>query len=49
MTCTRATPARAEAWELSKRIMREVGQSPDGIEGATAFVEKRAPNWAPPD
>jgi len=39
----------ADAWALSKRIMREVGQSPDGIEGATAFVEKRAPNWAPPD
>ena len=39
----------AEAWALSKRIMREVGASPDGIEGATAFVEKRAPNWAPPD
>ena len=38
----------AEAWALSKRIMREVGASPDGIEGATAFVEKRAPNWAPP-
>jgi len=29
--------------------MREVGRSPDGIEGATAFVEKRAPSWAPPD
>ncbi len=39
----------AEAWALSRRIMREVGTSPDGIEGATAFVEKRAPNWAPPD
>lgn len=39
----------AEAWALSKRIMREVGRSPDGIEGATAFMEKRAPNWAPPE
>jgi enoyl-CoA hydratase len=39
----------AEAWALSKRIMREVGASPDGIEGATAFVEKRAPKWTPPD
>jgi enoyl-CoA hydratase len=39
----------AEGWALSRRIMREVGRSPDGIEGATAFVEKRAPNWAPPD
>ena len=28
--------------------MREVGASPDGIEGATAFVEKRAPDWAAP-
>ena len=34
-----------EAWALSRRIMREVGQSPDGIEGATAFAEKRAPVW----
>ena len=39
----------AEGWALSRRIMREVGSSPDGIEGATAFVEKRAPTWAPPD
>jgi enoyl-CoA hydratase len=39
----------AEAWELNRRIMREVGSSPDALEGATAFVEKRAPNWAPPD
>jgi len=33
---------------LSRRIMREVGASPDGIEGARAFVEKRPPVWAPP-
>jgi enoyl-CoA hydratase len=39
----------SEAWDLNRRIMREVGSSPDAIEGATAFVEKRAPNWAPPD
>ena len=38
----------SEAWDLNRRIMREVGSSPDAIEGATAFVEKRAPNWAPP-
>lgn len=38
----------AEAWELSRRVMREVGSSPDGIEGATAFVEKRSPVWADP-
>jgi enoyl-CoA hydratase/carnithine racemase len=39
----------SEAWDLNRRIMREVGSSPDAIEGATAFVEKRPPNWAPPD
>jgi len=44
-----ADATNAEAWVLSKQIMREVGRSPDGIEGATAFVEKRTPNWAPPD
>lgn len=38
----------AGAWALSRRIMREVGASPDGIEGARAFIEKRAPVWAPP-
>ena len=38
----------AEAWELGRRVMREVGASPDGIEGATAFVEKRAAVWADP-
>jgi enoyl-CoA hydratase len=43
-----ADATNAEAWALSKRLMREVGASPDGIEGATAFVEKRAPIWAPP-
>ena len=39
---------RAGGWALSRRIMREVGASPDGIEGARAFVEKRPPVWAPP-
>jgi enoyl-CoA hydratase len=38
----------AGGWALSRRIMREVGASPDGIEGARAFVEKRPPVWAPP-
>ena len=38
----------ADAWALNRRLMREVAQSPDGIEGATAFVEKRAPVWADP-
>ena len=44
-----ADATNADAWALSKQIMREVGRSSDGIEGATAFLEKRAPNWAPPD
>ena len=39
----------AEAWELGRRVMREVGSSPDGLEGATAFVEKRAPVWSAPE
>ena len=39
----------AEAWELGRRVMREVGASPDGLEGATAFVEKRAPVWSAPE
>jgi enoyl-CoA hydratase len=36
------------AWELSRRLMREVGAAPDAIEGARAFVEKRDPIWADP-
>jgi enoyl-CoA hydratase len=39
---------RAGAWELNRRVMREVASSPDGIEGARAFVEKRAPVWTDP-
>ena len=38
----------AEGWALSRRIMREVGRSPDGLEGARAFVEKRPPAWTNP-
>ena len=38
----------AEGWALSRRIMREVGASPDGMEGARAFVEKRPPVWTDP-
>lgn len=38
----------AGGWALNRRIMREVGRSPDGLEGARAFVEKRPPVWAPP-
>jgi enoyl-CoA hydratase len=39
---------RAGAWALNRRIMREVAASPDGVEGARAFVEKRAPVWTDP-
>lgn len=39
---------RAGAWALNRQIMREVAASPDGIEGATAFIEKRDPVWADP-
>lgn len=39
----------AEAWVLSRRLMREVGASPDGVEGARAFVEKRTPVWSDPE
>lgn len=36
---------RAGAWALNRRIMHEVAASPDGLEGARAFVEKRPPVW----
>ena len=39
---------RAGAWTLNRRIMHEVAASPDGIEGARAFVEKRPPAWTNP-
>ncbi|MGI9606919.1 MAG: crotonase/enoyl-CoA hydratase family protein [Acidimicrobiales bacterium] len=35
----------AEFWEYQKAQMRIVFNSEDGVEGATAFAEKRAPNW----
>jgi enoyl-CoA hydratase len=35
----------AEAWERSSELSREVFASPDAIEGATAFAEKRPPVW----
>ncbi|MFZ4584587.1 MAG: crotonase/enoyl-CoA hydratase family protein [Acidimicrobiia bacterium] len=35
----------AEAWPLNNRLAAQVGRSADAIEGATAFIEKRAPNW----
>ncbi|MSO79093.1 MAG: crotonase/enoyl-CoA hydratase family protein [Acidimicrobiia bacterium] len=38
----------AEAWELNTEITTELFRSSDPIEGATAFAEKRAPQWEPP-
>ena len=35
----------AEFWEYQKAQIDTVFKSEDGVEGATAFAEKRAPNW----
>lgn len=35
-----------EYWELQRPVMAEIGAAPDAGEGAAAFVEKRAPQWA---
>jgi enoyl-CoA hydratase len=35
----------ADAWRLNNELMAEVGSTKDAIEGATAFAEKRTPNW----
>jgi enoyl-CoA hydratase len=35
----------AEFWEYQKAQVDKVFNSEDGVEGATAFAEKRAPNW----
>lgn len=37
--------ALADAWETVTRFARE---SPDALEGARAFIEKRRPNWSTP-
>jgi enoyl-CoA hydratase len=34
-----------EYWELQRPFMAEVGAAPDAMEGATAFVERRTPQW----
>jgi len=34
-----------DAWKRSGELAGEVGRSNDAIEGATAFAEKRKPNW----
>jgi enoyl-CoA hydratase len=35
----------SEAWAIQGDAAAEVFRSPDAIEGATAFAEKRMPNW----
>lgn len=35
----------AESWDLNNEAFGMIGRSQDAIEGATAFAEKRAPNW----
>jgi len=37
-----------EGWRLTFAAAQEVGASGDGIEGATAFIEKRDPVWHDP-
>lgn len=38
-------PAGSGIWETNAAIMREVAASPDALEGAAAFTERRAPRW----
>jgi enoyl-CoA hydratase/carnithine racemase len=35
----------SEAWTIQAEAARDVFTSPDALEGATAFAEKRKPNW----
>ena len=37
--------SEADAWRLNSELAAEVGSTKDAIEGATAFAEKRKPNW----
>jgi enoyl-CoA hydratase len=39
------TKPDAEFWEWQQQFFNEVFRSKDALEGATAFAEKRAPNW----
>jgi enoyl-CoA hydratase len=34
-----------EMWEKQQALVMPIFTSEDAIEGATAFAEKRAPNW----
>jgi len=40
--------SEAEGWRKTMEAAAEVGASGDGIEGATAFIEKREPVWHQP-
>jgi len=40
--------SEAEGWQKTMEAAAEVGASGDGIEGATAFIEKREPVWRRP-
>lgn len=40
-----AQMTEAEGWQLTFELARELGEVGDGIEGATAFAEKRKPQW----
>jgi enoyl-CoA hydratase len=37
--------SEAEMWKKQQELIRPVFSSKDAMEGATAFAEKRAPNW----
>jgi enoyl-CoA hydratase len=37
--------SEADAWRLNSELAAEVGSTKDAIEGATAFAEKRPPEW----
>jgi enoyl-CoA hydratase len=40
-----AEMTEADGWKLTYELAGELGRSGDGIEGATAFAEKRKPVW----